>query len=272
MKLLILFVIFANVAAVLAVQCGQTPNPPNLGGFIVGGQEARPHSIPWQIGLGTLFKYGSKYYQGGQICGGSIVSDRLVVTAAHCISPNKKYYVAVGQHDKKSNSEASKKVVMVAEAITHPNWNDRRITKYDIAVLKLSEPITFNDAVQPICLPKAGASYADNAHFLVSGWGTLSEGGRGSNKLMQLVAPHIKMSTCQRYLGGNVHKDVICAGYLNGGKDSCQGDSGGPLAAMVDRKWTLAGVVSWGYGCARKGNPGVYTNVGSYTDFIEKYM
>jgi len=269
---LVILLGLAHIAAVLAVRCGQTPIRPNVNGFIVGGVEARKHSIPWQIGLGTMIRYGSKYYQGGQICGGSIVSDRLVVTAAHCISRGKKYYVAVGQHSKSDSSDPMKKIIEVEEAITHPNWNPRNIVKYDIAVLKLAKPISFNNGVQPICLPKAGAEYSDSAQFLVSGWGTTSEGGRASDKLMQLVVPHIKTSTCQRYLGGSVHKDVICAGYLNGGKDSCQGDSGGPLATKVGGDWTLAGVVSWGYGCARRGNPGVYTDVGSYLDFVNKYL
>lgn len=268
MNTLILLVVgLAYATAVYGTECGQTPIAPNLNGFIVGGVEARKHSIPWQIGLGQ--RWGSS--MGGQICGGSIVSDRIVITAAHCISSGAQYYVAVGQHSKSSADSYTKKI-QVTKAITHPNWNARKIVRYDIAILQLAEPIRFNQGVQPICLPKAGEQYSANTNFLVSGWGTTRENGRTSDKLMQLVVPHIETRTCQSYLGSNVHSDVICAGYLNGGKDSCQGDSGGPLATRSNGKWTLAGVVSWGYGCARAGNPGVYTNVASYMDFVNQYV
>jgi len=256
-----------QVSDVFGASCGRTPIRPNVSGFIVGGVEARPHSLPWQIGLGKM--YGSSY--GGQICGGSIVSENIVITAAHCISPGTKYYVVIGQHNKNKPDKYTKKI-KVTEAITHPSWNDRNIIRYDIAILRLSESITFNDGVQPICIPESGASYADNAKFLVSGWGALKEGGWGSSVLMQLVAPHIPLSTCRKYLGSSVHENVLCAGYLEGGKDSCQGDSGGPLATVVGGKWTLAGVVSWGYGCAQRGKPGVYTKVASYLDFVNKYV
>jgi len=267
MLCLLLVILAFHASDVSGTSCGRTPIRPNVSGFIVGGVEARPHSIPWQIGLGTM--RGSSY--GGQICGGSIVSENIVITAAHCISPGTKYYVVIGQHNKRKADSYTKRI-KVTEAITHPNWDDRNIVRYDIAILRLSESINFNDAVQPICIPASGASYADNAKFLVSGWGALQEGGWGSDVLMQLVAPHISTRTCQKYLGSSVHDKVICAGYLEGGKDSCQGDSGGPLAAMVGGKWTLAGVVSWGYGCAQRGNPGVYTKVASYLDFVNKYV
>jgi len=264
--------VLLKVAAVLGTECGETPIRPNLNGFIVGGVEARANSIPWQIGLGVM--NGGSY--GGQICGGSIVSKNIIVTAAHCIKSYYTYYVKVGQHKRTSyESQGGKyiKFIKVAEAITHPRWNPSSIAKYDIAILRLAEDIDFNDGVQPICLPSPTQRWGESTNYLVTGWGTTTEGGYSSKVLMQVVVPYITQKTCKAKLGNsNVHCAVICAGYAEGGKDSCQGDSGGPLAAKINGKWTLAGVVSWGYGCARRNQPGVYTNVVKYRDFIDQYL
>merc|ERR1719210_772708 len=105
--------------------------------------------------------------------------------------------------------------------------------------------------------------------FLASGWGSL--GDSYATKLMQVSLPYITQETCSGLLGSyRIHEAVICAGYQEGGKDSCQGDSGGPLATIVNDKWTLAGVVSWGTGCAQENRPGVYTHVAKYLDFINQ--
>merc|ERR1712004_195871 len=260
----------AQVSVVFGASCGSTPIRPNLNGFIVGGVEARPHSLPWQIRLG--YTEGRYAYT---MCGGSIVSERFVITAAHCIElskPNRKYNVIVGMHNRRKRDCYYKKVD-VKRVIVHPSWNENRIAAgNDIAILELSESLRFNDAVQPICLATRGQSYRESDRFVVSGWGALSEGGRSPDALQQLVVPFISESRCKRATRMRSMPGQLCAGYLEGGKDSCQGDSGGPLAAKIDGKWTLAGVVSWGVGCARRNSPGVYTNVGEFRSFIDKYV
>jgi len=259
-----------QVAFSVAGSCGSTPIRPNLGGFIVGGTEARPHSLPWQIRLGAQ---DDKYMW--TMCGGSIVSDRWVITAAHCIdldNMGNKHFIYVGAHNMRSKDGYFKQIG-VKRIIVHPNWNPDRVSDgNDIALLELDETISFNKAVQPICLPLAGSSYSSGMKFVVSGWGTLSEGGRSADKLMQLVVPHITQSPCKSVLHMRSMPGQLCAGYLEGGKDSCQGDSGGPLAGKVGGRWTLVGVVSYGFGCARKGAPGVYTDVSQYRSFIDKYV
>merc|ERR1712150_259219 len=259
----------AQVSVVLG-GCGNAPIAPNVGGFIVGGVEARPHSLPWQIRLG--FTKGRSMYT---MCGGSIVSDRYVITAAHCIDQSDndcKHFVIVGMHDRRKADKYYKQV-SVKRVIVHPDWNERRISDgNDIAILELSHSLQFNEGVQPICMASSRQTYTGDSRFIVSGWGTLSEGGRSPDKLQMLVVPFISESTCKRATYLRSMPGQMCAGYLEGGKDSCQGDSGGPLAAKIGGKWTLAGVVSWGTGCARRNAPGVYTSVAQYRSFIDKYV
>merc|ERR1712168_963649 len=125
--------------------------------------------------------------------------------------------------------------------------------------------------VQPACLPQKTQQWDDDVMFLVSGWGAVREGGRAPDTLQQVMVPHFNHDKCAKILAyrNRIPDTVICAGYPEGGKDSCQGDSGGPLVTLIDGEWTLAGVVSWGIGCARRGKPGVYTDVAKYIDWIE---
>jgi len=243
------------------VQCGQTPIQPNLNGFIVGGVEARPNSLPWQVGMGEV--------GWGQSCGGSIINKNTVITAAHCITPGLDYWIVAGQHKKYGYDDPYYRKYEISKVIVHPDY--RSVTRYDIAILKTKEDIEFNDGVQPICLPPADQAYGeDRTMFLASGWGSLGNGW--ATHLMQVALPYISTNTCQGLLGSrSIHDSVICAGYLEGGKDSCQGDSGGPLATVIDDRWTLSGIVSWGYGCAQRNQPGVYTHVAKYLHFINQY-
>merc|ERR1712045_768183 len=247
-------VFLLGLACALGHECGNTPIRPNLNGFIVGGVEARPHSIPWQVSLRFTKDHN---------CGGSLVNEDTVITAAHCImghmsgstfkqSSYYTYEVDVNMHNSYTQDGTTHAVDKI---IVHPQWNKYKITHYDIAIVKLAKPVTYSDGVQPICLPDASQTYTAGQSFLVSGWGVQKEGSRtNAEKLQQLVVPYIPVSDCQNdYSASWVHKDVVCAGFKAGGQDACQNDSGGPLAFMNNGKWTLAGVVSWGVGCARAG-------------------
>merc|ERR1712121_105106 len=265
MRAVILLVGLAQVSWVLG-DCGQTPLSPITTGFIVGGYEARPHSLPWQISLqGEFFGFDM-----GHFCGGTIISDRYVLTAAHCLGRNMKYKVVVGAHSLRT-TDTYQKTIYVDEVIIHEGYNSNDITKNDIALLKLSESIQYSDGVQPACLPAKTQEYDDDTYFTVSGWGTLSAGGAMPDKLQQVEVPHFDRVDCNNLLAsrGSIPETALCAGYPEGGKDSCQGDSGGPLVTLIDGDWTVAGVVSWGIGCASKNRPGVYTNVAKYIDWIE---
>merc|ERR1711862_166636 len=137
----------------------------------------------------------------------------------------------------------------------------------DISLLKFEAPLTMNDFVQGIALPEAG--HTATGDCIVSGWGTLSEGGATPDVLQKVAVPVVTDDECRDAYGASQIEDsMICAGVQAGGKDSCQGDSGGPFACDDTGSRYLAGVVSWGYGCARPNFPGVYTEVSYFVDWI----
>lgn len=250
-----------------ALGCGTTPIRPNLSGYIVGGVETRKHSIPWQIGF---------LKHNWQMCGGSIINSRTIVTAAHCYGGEDPGYfeIVVGQHSKKSPDQYTKKY-KVTNIINHPQW-DRRTLSNDIAIIKTADDIKFNDAVQPICLPPKDTKYADGANFLVSGWGkTVGNDRRSSSDVLkQAILPNHDPASCfwgrwSKYESRINDGKLICAGWNDGSHGTCQGDSGGPLVKMVSGKWYLAGVVSFGNrGCS---TDGMYTNVIDHLDFIQQH-
>lgn len=149
----------------------------------------------------------------------------------------------------------------VTSIVLHPDY-DSGTTSSDISLLKISSALTYDDYVAAIPIPSQGQTFTGNA--VVSGWGTLTEGGDTPTVLQSVTVPFVTDAQCKAdYGAGNVDDTMICAG--ESGKDSCQGDSGGPLAA----NGVLAGIVSWGYGCARPNFPGVYTRVSYFVDWIE---
>ena len=244
--------------------CG-VKNGPNFG-LIVGGQESSPNAWPWAIGL---IRYGSF------ICGGSILSERYILTAAHCVSksrqtqPASALQVMVGAH----NLGNSGQLYPVERVIPHQQY-DENYMQNDIAILKLRTPINFaqlGNKARPICLPSAAM---DSKNYVgkmstVVGWGTTREGGQISRTLQQVQIPIISNQQCsQQYNPVNIRAGQICASYPRGGKDSCQGDSGGSLTMPENGKYYQLGVVSWGSGCARPGAPGVYTRVTKHLSWI----
>jgi len=243
---------------------------------IVGGTEAVPHSWPWQAKVKICSRWRCT-----KLCGGSIVSSSYVVTAAHCIPPRGYTgLITVGDHDiedldkKNENQDFSyRKTYRIMKVLSHRHWNKR--SRYnDIALLKTSSPINFNDGVKPICLPDNDVCINDHTACVVTGWGKTGEKEDTSAVLQEVAVRTLPNDMCSRKLiyDSNVNAEKqICAGFVEGGKDSCSGDSGGPLVCKSSEKgpWMLYGIVSWGYGCARKNKPGVYVRVSSYVSWIE---
>jgi secreted trypsin-like serine protease len=150
---------------------------------------------------------------------------------------------------------------------------------YDIAILKTSRPMSWVftkdgfGSVNRVCLPHPRDDYEPGENVTVSGWGVMSEGeGTISNVLNAVDIPIVSYQDCKAAYGQRVNQDHVCAGLPQGGKDSCQGDSGGPLVRKRNGRAELVGIVSFGYGCARPDNPGVYTKVSSYIDWIQKNL
>ncbi|KAM3614238.1 uncharacterized protein V6R79_011597 [Siganus canaliculatus] len=223
---------------------------------IVGGYECSKNSVPFQVSLFTGYNF----------CGGTLLSDEWVLSAAHCKTKSN-VEVRLGEHDI-WEPEGTEQHIMSAKFIRHPNY-DPRTQDSDIMLIKLSQPVALNDFVRPATLPSECAS--EGTMCQVSGWGSLrpsDEGSRYPAELQCLDVPLLSDDTCFNAYPFQITDNMICAGYLEGGKDSCQGDSGGPM--ICDGK--LQGVVSWGHGCALRKKPGVYTKVCNYISWIKNTM
>jgi len=217
---------------------------------IVNGAEISIAARPWQI-----FLYSSQ----GSMCGGSIISEQYVLTAAHCIHGMSASQLSVyAGHQKSPTSEYIAVTSYVSQIIEHPDYNSGSQDN-DIAILKLSTKLTFGSGIQPICMPSSeDPAVGTDCH--VSGWGTTSSGGDTSDTLQEVVVPIV--SGCGNFPSFQITDHMICAGGSN--KDSCQGDSGGPLACKINGVYYQEGVVSFGNGCASEGWPGVYAKVPFY--------
>ncbi|XP_065568694.1 trypsin-1-like [Artemia franciscana] len=229
---------------------------------IVGGDPVNKGDVPWQVSLQREGFFGRSHF-----CGGSILDADTVLTAAHCTDGQipSGITVVAGDHVL-STTDGDEQVVGVASISEHPEYNSRTFYN-DICVLKLLTSILIGGNVQPVGLPFPNAEVDEGVMATVSGWGTTSAGGSLSDVLLAVNVPVISDADCRGAYGEtDVADSMICAGDLaNGGIDSCQGDSGGPLYMGS----TIIGIVSWGYGCAYAGYPGVYTQVSYYVSFIK---
>ena len=241
---------------------------------IVGGQEATPHSLPWQAALVVERTHFDGSTSQHAYCGASIISREWIITAAHCAKdkyPTEDIRVWLGSHNLKKQ-ENTRVIRHLVKKIQHSQY-DAATTDYDIALLKLSKPVEFNKYIRPICLPGAQKRAIEGSSSLISGWGTLSFRGEVSPTLQVAVVPIVSREHCNgaKSYHGEITSRMLCAGYKEGGVDTCQGDSGGPLSKQVKNsdKFELTGIVSWGAGCAREFKYGVYTDVSYFRDWIE---
>ncbi|KAG5269659.1 hypothetical protein AALO_G00204500 [Alosa alosa] len=247
------------------VQCGQQ----QLTSRIIGGSVAKEGQWPWQVSL---------HFKGTHVCGGTLISPDFVVTAAHCFpSSNPSYTEAVNWRVYGGVVSQTKLPApfLVKKIIAHESYS-QLTNDYDIALLKLTAPVDFNNVFQPACLPAYDQSFSPGDKCWTSGFGTTEEGAASSSPdLMEVTVDIIDPRVCNssRVYGGRVSRNMICAGDLEGGRDSCQGDSGGPLVCpSQDGRWYLVGVTSWGAGCGRRNKPGVYGSVSSMLPWIYSKM
>ncbi|XP_047500058.1 trypsin-1-like [Penaeus chinensis] len=157
----------------------------------------------------------------------------------------------------------------VDRIVIHPRYSSSTYDS-DIALVHIADKVSFTNwpGIKPVCMPPSGSDYA-GMDATVTGWGTTSSGGTQPEVLQDVTVPIRTQSECQAAYGSQVTSNMICAGLPEGGKDSCQGDSGGPLTVQEgDGRHYLAGVVSWGSGCALPGRYGVYTDVPNYHTWI----
>ncbi|XP_017559460.1 trypsin-2 [Pygocentrus nattereri] len=219
---------------------------------IVGGYECKAHSQPWQVSLNV----------GYHFCGGSLVNRDWVVSAAHCYKTH--IEVRLGEHNIQV-TENTEQFIPSTVVIKNPGYDSWTLDS-DIMLIKLSKPATLNAYVQPVALPSGCAPAGTMCR--VSGWGNTMSSTADRNKLQCLEIPILSNADCQNSYPGMITDTMFCAGYLEGGKDSCQGDSGGPVVCNNQ----LQGVVSWGFGCAEKNQPGVYAKVCKFTTWLQQTM
>jgi len=246
--------------------CGKSAIPQltqdSKGHKIVGGIEAAPHSWPWQIAFLSS--------TGFQFCGGSIISDRWIMTAAHCCAGRSasSVKVRVGAHNLNSNTEGAVNHD-IERIVNHPQYSTRPSTNQDFCLLKTKTPINFNNRnVAPACLPQANSALeATGTECFISGWGTTASGGSSTSKLLQTSVAVSEQSFCNSAYGNVITDQMICA--ASPGRDTCQGDSGGPFVCKdAEGKFNLIGVTSWGRGCAMAGYPGVYARTSTALEWI----
>ncbi|XP_059351975.1 trypsin-1-like isoform X2 [Daphnia carinata] len=244
---------------------------------IVGGTEVTPNSLPFLISLQR--KFLNTYTHS---CGGTILSESTILTAAHCldeVDPDL-FRVVAGEHSLSVDS-GIEQMGKLDNYTMHPEF-DPLTLENDIALIYLKTRMYLNisETVQPINLPPPTTELDPPAGLsvTVAGWGTTSASGDVSDVLLSIEIPIVSDGDCNAAYAGeyNTHpvkESMMCAGGAPGGIDACQGDSGGPLfTSDNDGNVTQHGIVSWGRGCGLADYPGVYTQVSYFLDWINAEM
>lgn len=253
---------------VVSLQCVDCGKRYKLSSRIVGGTASQEGNWPWQVSL---------HYKSRPVCGGTIISRGWVITATHCIfeeeaheTSNWKVYSGFISQRQLAKATLS----FISKIIVHRDYNEHT-NDNDIALLKLRNPLVFTAKIMPACLPTANQQFLDGSSCWITGFGLVDENANSaSHSLLEAQVNIISRTTCntRKIYDGRITDNMMCAGKLMGGVDSCQGDSGGPLVCKADGIYYLAGVTSWGIGCARVYRPGVYTNMLKYIQWTYSQM
>ena len=250
----------------LAEECGMEGPP--TGEKIVGGFEAEPNQWPWQVAL---------FIDNAWFCGGALISENYVLTAAHCADGATYFDIMAGAHNVREATEAHRVEITSFNGWVHPQWDPNTLSN-DLALIELPEPINFNDYIKPSCQPSASDSADVGELVTCTGWGKPSDSAGGISPVLRMVEdrPIISNKECND-IYGIVGEGVVCID-TTGGKGTCSGDSGGPLNMKFDvvdkdgvagQKWKQVGIVSFGAsaGC-EVGYPAGFTRNAYYMDWI----
>lgn len=273
-----------------AVKCGEA-NPSGKSSKrlvfnrIIGGRKTEPGEFPFQVRLNIRSKRGTG------ICGGIIIDEYHILTAAHCMTAcasqnlvtatieKTGLKITIGDHAIKY--EDGEQEIEVADIRPHEKYDACNFysNDNDIALIKTAQSMEYKftsdgyGSINRPCLPAKDVEYREGESAIVTGWGVTRENsGALSNILRYVQVPLVNVTRCQETYGNRVTNDHVCAGFDVGGRDSCQGDSGGPLVRVLDNRYELIGIVSFGYGCGQPGAPGVYTRIASYLKWIQSNL
>ncbi|CAF1033355.1 unnamed protein product [Rotaria sp. Silwood1] len=239
---------------------------------IINGVESTPNNWPWLVSIGIRYRARNGLWQNRtHICGGTLIEPSHVLTAAHCLEQKiddryvpftitnptleSLFILRIGIHDIRSTR--TDEIYGVKRIFVHERFISSTFEN-DIAIIRLDRPVIITKYTLPICLPSN--NILPGTQVTIAGWGTITETSRvHSNVLRQANVNILPATNCRVYT--DVHYDTskqLCAAALDWSKDTCAGDSGGPLMYQENGEWTISGITSYGYGCSKRGFPGVY--------------
>lgn len=237
---------------------------------IVGGEEADPEDNLW---MAAIIKSKPVSGEVRPFCGGSLITRRHILTAAHCLEglAPRDVLVRLGSYDFDDATASSLSADFAIDQFRVPAQYSKKTHMADLAIMRLKTPLTTTDNYRTVCMPQPRRSYVGTLGT-VTGYGSQSQTfRRAAPKLRQVTVPIWENRKCSVVYKKNMTESFLCAGFEDGGKDACQGDSGGPLVVEgPNERMMVVGVVSHGIGCGSPGYPGVYSRVTSFIDWIEK--
>lgn len=233
--------------------------------WMVAGEVGKKGENPWQVLIRNA--------KGRFHCGGVLIDESWVLTAAHCLENNLRFTVRLGDYER-LRDEGTEVTLRVLRTFRHPRYDSRTVDN-DIALMRLETPAPLSQYILPVCLP--GRALAERVLHLngtmtvVSGWGKEElNSSRFSSALNIIKIPLVDREVCIQQMSNNISNNVLCAGKLGERQDACEGDSGGPMVTLYRDTWFLIGLVSWGEGCGQTDKLGIYTKVSNYNDWIQK--
>ncbi|XP_059480981.1 venom protease-like [Neocloeon triangulifer] len=261
---------------------------PRIAVFITHGEEAGVGEFPHMVLLGYNYKSNSlnsgptltKGQNASWLCCGSLISERFVLTAAHCIEKEVPIVVRLGDLDWNSDDDGARpKEFGVSKVHLHPKFDSWPKLRHDIGLVELKTAVPFNWLMQPACLPSPEETLeGSNQDLIVTGWGDTEFAAlAATSMLMKAKLKPVPFRICNETFaksleGGIKAEGQMCAFDPKGLSDACRGDSGGPLQLKMrnSQLFKVVGVTSGGRGCG--GRPGLYTRVSGYIEWIESIV